>query len=205
MTLSSNNARQEVMNLKNLSDIELTGQAGLGSERAKRELLSRILPRVRKTSAWLSNNEYDRDEIIQLALVQIIQSSGSFKGESSLLFWVDRITIYTAAKLFEKRDRRKKITERVWNPELDIANIEEQAALSIMKKQLSMQLETLPKKQHIPVILHYLYGYSVSEIASITDSKINTVRGRLRNGLKKIRKQILEDPLLCEWIKRREA
>ena len=53
------------------------------------------------------------------------------------------------------------------------------------------------------MVLHYLYDYEVSEIADITESNINTVRGRLRRGLRKIREAVLADPVLQEWIEER--
>lgn len=197
-------SQKSPMSYGEVPDVRLADMADMGDEKARRELLVRVLPRVRKTVAWLCRHGDEWEDIVQLALVQILRSSGTFRGDSTLSYWADRVTVLTAARVFEKRDRRKRLADTVWQPGPEVPSVEKQAELSMMKDRLREHLRALPEKQRIPVVLHYLHGYQVSEIAEMTSVKVNTVRGRLRKGLKTIRRQMSEDPRMTDWIQKRE-
>ena len=182
------------------SELVLMHQFAAGDNAAGDEILRRIQPRVEKTACFLSVNPFEREEIVQNALIRILNSAGQFRGESSLAWWADRITVYTASKKFEKRDRRARLTEQFWSPGIEIRSIDDAVDLERMKHALQEQLATLPDDQRIALVLHYLHGYQVNEIAALTEVKLNTARGRLRMALKKIRKLVRNDPVLKEWL-----
>ncbi len=186
--------------MPNQADFELAQAASNEDVFAQKELLERLLNRVLRTVSYLAGGDDDRQDLAQLALMEIVKSAGSFRGDGKLENWADRITIQTAAKQFEKKKRRKRLSDSVWNPPIRVTNPEQEVMAVQVRKRVAMALESLSPKQRIPVVLHYLHGYEVSEIATMTKSKINTVRGRLRNGKKKLKKKILKDPSLKEWL-----
>lgn len=186
-----------------IEDAQLTQLCAQGDERATRELLSRAIPRVRKTVRFLSSSEFDREDILQNTLIAIVKSVGSFRAESSLLYWVDRVTVFTAAKALEKTNRREAILSRTWFGAQEVESAEDKIDTSRMKQRLGEILSELNPTNRIPVVLHYMHGYKVDEIAKLCDLKKNTVRGRLRNGMKVVRTKALEDPLLKHWVSRR--
>jgi len=51
-------------------------------------------------------------------------------------------------------------------------------------------LETLPPEQSKVIELAYFGGFTHSEIASMLDTPIGTVKGRMRLGLEKLRGQL---------------
>ena len=59
---------------------------------------------------------------------------------------------------------------------------------------------TLKPKYRVALTLRLALGYSVAEIADITDTPFNTVRERLRTGRKKLHRQMSKDPLLVDWL-----
>jgi RNA polymerase sigma factor (sigma-70 family) len=69
-----------------------------------------------------------------------------------------------------------------------------------VRRRLAEVIAALPKKQRIPLVLFYLHGYEIAEIAEMTGAKLNTVRGRLRYGRARIRKKVLADPDLRKWV-----
>ncbi|MNH35900.1 RNA polymerase sigma factor SigY [compost metagenome] len=42
----------------------------------------------------------------------------------------------------------------------------------------------------MPVLLKYYYGYAQEEIAAMLDIPVGTVKSRLHNGLKQLRKEL---------------
>ena len=134
-------------------------------------------------------------------MIALTHSAGSFRGESSLEYWVDRVSVQTVAKAFEKKKRRKRLRESVSVPGVESVDIEHQAALSQVREQLQYHFSLITEKQRTVVALHYLHDYEVPEIADLLDLKINAVRSRLRKGLKRLRRNILQDPCLRDWIR----
>ena len=181
-------------------DLALTARVATGDPDASRELIFRVRNRVLDTCDYLVRKN-DGADLAQLALMEVVRSAGSFRGESSLEYWVDRVTVQTAAKVFEKRDRRKRIRESTFVPGPESADVEQQAALGQIRRRLQYQLFRLSEKQRIVVVLHYLYDYEVPEMADLLGATLNAVKSRLRKGLFRLRKNILADPCLREWMR----
>jgi len=53
-------------------------------------------------------------------------------------------------------------------------------------------LETLPDEQRKTIELAYFGGFSHSQIAEMLETPIGTVKGRMRLGLEKLRRELAE-------------
>jgi RNA polymerase sigma-70 factor, ECF subfamily len=53
-------------------------------------------------------------------------------------------------------------------------------------------LETLPAEQRRTIELAYFGGFTHSQIAELLDEPIGTVKGRMRLGLEKMRREMVE-------------
>ena len=184
----------------NPDDLTLARAASKGDTPAVNKLINRVIDRVQKTISYLANGSEDAKDLVQLALVQIVRSVGTFRGDCAIEYWADRIAVQTAAKHFERKKRRKKLREAVWHPPSVFYDMEEEIALLQVRRKLAEVIGTLPAKQRIPLVLFYLHGYEIAQIAEMTGAKINTVRGRLRYGRSRIRKKVLADPTLKRWV-----
>jgi RNA polymerase sigma-70 factor (ECF subfamily) len=181
-------------------ELDLIRRAAGGDPIEQRRLLDRVMGRVRKTAAYLAGSSTEGEDLAQQVLVEVIRGAASFRGDSTLNYWVDRVTIQTAAKHFEKRDRRRKLRSEFWHPGKAELSVEDRAGRREIRVLIAAHLRELSPKQRFAIVLHYLYDYEVPEIAEMTHAKINTVRGRLRKGLKQIRQSILADHGLRDWI-----
>ena len=56
-----------------------------------------------------------------------------------------------------------------------------------------MALQRLPEKYRLPVLLHHMNGLSVPQISRILILPQTTVKGRIREGLKRLRTMLEED------------
>ncbi len=183
------------------SDLELTQAASQGDPAAKRELVTSLFDQVRRTVSYLANPTRDAEDLAQLALIQILHSAGSFRGECTLKYWADRITVRTAMKQFRKRQRREKLLLSAGEPVLPIVrDVDEDVDLRKVRVRLSELLQKLSYDRRTAVVLHHVQGYGIVEIAEMTGAPVNTVRDRLRVGRKQLKKRILNDPSLKEWV-----
>lgn len=180
-------------------DRVLVHRAAVGDEQAQRELICRFSDRVNRTCRYLIGPN-DAEDMAQNVFMQILKSAAGFRGESSLDYWVDRITIRTVAKQFKKNSRRKELVGSMWEPGPEVVSIEQQVDVRDVRHRLVYHFSSLSEKQRRAVVLHYLFGYELAEIADLLDAKVNAVRSRLRKGLAKLRRNILTDPHLRDWV-----
>ena len=186
-------------------DRELARAAAAGDRQARRVLLDRLLDRVRITVSCLNGGAADTDDLVQVSLIQILRSIGSFRGVSRLETWADRIAVRTAMRLIKSRRRRPEVAlDRVSVDQADTGpGPEGELARRQISRRLAALLGRLSPERRSVVTLCLVHEYRVSEIAEITGAPLNTVRDRLRVGRKQLRKMIAGDPVLADWMETR--
>jgi len=181
-------------------DLSLAKAVEAGSRAAQRDLVARLLDRVRTTVRYISADDRDQDDWVQLALMEILRSAGAFKAESSLETWADRITIRTTMRHLKRRRWREQVV--MLDPEVRPKDDNEpldEAGVIQMRRRLARCLGALSPDRRTTVLLRLVHGYSLEEIAEMTDTPVNTVRDRLQVGRKKLRDKIVRDPVLKYW------
>ncbi len=184
------------------SDLELTRAAAQGDAEARRLLVERLLNRIGVTVRCLAAGDPDTDDYVQLALIEILQSVGSFRGESSIEAWAERIAIRTAMRQIKVRRWRATIVTldtAQEGPSKDPSS-EDEIVRHRISERITYLLETLSPERRLVVTMRLLLGHSIAEISEITNMKFNTVRDRLRVGRKQLRGKILRDPVLKELV-----
>ena len=61
-----------------------------------------------------------------------------------------------------------------------------------LRRTLRFTLEQLPPEQRDVIELAYFYGMSHNDIATYLNTPLGTVKGRIRQGMKKLREAWLE-------------
>jgi RNA polymerase sigma-70 factor, ECF subfamily len=187
-------------------DLALVHLAGEGDVTARHKLAERLINRVRSTAFYLSAGDPEAEDYAQMAFIEILESASSFRGESSLETWAERITIRTTLRYIKRRRRRSKIV--IFDSEKEdqfVDTAETDLNRSRVSRRVTTIMGTLKPKHRIALTMRLAFGYSVAEIAEMTDTPFNTVRERLRSGRKKLSRKFEKDPLLIEWIHAKEA
>ncbi len=181
-------------------DRELARRAGDGDEAARRELAWRLLPRVRTTVHYLAAGDRDADDLVQQALVEVLRVVGTYRGDASLEYWTDRVVVRTALRRIKQRRWRETIV-RLDTEEPGAADAVQESSYERreLRRRLAVHLERLSVDRRSAVVLHWVRGYTIPEIADLTGAKVNTIRGRLRDAKRQLRKQLLKDPVLRDW------
>lgn len=184
------------------ADLALAQAAARGEQVALRALMERLIDKVRNTAAYLKGFRADAEDLAQESLVQILRSVGSFRGDCSLEYWADRITVRTTMQDIRRFRRREQISLRVHEPDPEHRGTDELTDRRRIRRRMVELMGTISEERRTALVLHHVHGYRVSEIADMTKAPINTVRDRLNKGRRQLRALIAEDDDLHAWIEK---
>lgn len=128
------------------------------------------------------HGEHDRLDAVSEAIVKAWQKQGSLKKEQYFETWLTRIVIHECINL----QRRQK---RVF----PVEEMTESAAPQTENNELRLALDALPQKLRIVMVLHYMEGYDVYEIAKALDTTKGAVCSRLSRGRSALKDLLKED------------
>ncbi len=173
-------------------DLELTmaRRAGDGDARAQAWLARRLMGRVRRIARALTATAAEADDAAQLSLMAILRSAGGYRGDASLEAWAKRVAVRTTLR-YVQRERRLRPSvslEELGEPASRVGVAPQHAAA--LSRDLRVMLESVSEAQRTALVLHHALGYSLDEIAGLTDASRNTVKSRLRLGTRALRKRI---------------
>jgi RNA polymerase sigma-70 factor (ECF subfamily) len=158
----------------------------------------RTHPIVAKTVHRLvgvSNGDFD--DIVQVAMIELLRSLNRFRGECSLDTWAATIS----ANVVYKHLRRKRIENRIFSRETAAEDLPrcsvQHPVLRGMIDQVSSHLQQMAHERAWAFILHDVHGYSLSEVARITDASEAAVQSRLVRGRRELHERIASDPDLA--------
>lgn len=178
-----------------LDDLAMARRAAEGDEAAREVVVRAVLHRVRKVANALARSPEDADDAVQEALLQVLGSLGSYRGDAPLSAWAGRLAIRHTLRLVRKERRRKQLLQVVETPEAEVAEPDEDLILQYLRDHL----RGLPERQRTALILRFALGYTLEEVAEMTATTVSTVRGRIRLGLATLRRRIRRDEFLANW------
>ena len=122
-------------------------------------------------------NEADREDAVQEALRRAWEKRGSLKNEEYLRTWVVRILLNVCHDI--RRERKRMIpAEEI--PEPGVPSGEETVDL----KECLLRLD---ERERIPILLYYLEGFDIGQIAKVLRIPQGTVKSRLHRGREQLR------------------
>lgn len=116
------------------------------------------------------------DDLAQDTFVKAYLSCDSFREDSKFLTWIYRIAYNT----FLNHRRSQQFTTGY--EEATAISGNDNADSSFRYQALYTALNRLPGKERTSVLLHYMEGYSIKEIAVITESSEDAVKQHLSRG-----------------------
>jgi len=183
------------------SDVELTGRASAGDVDAQRALVVRLMNRARATTRYLAAGHPDAEDYAQLAMIEVLQSAGSYRGDSSLESWAEKITVRTAMRQLKRRKWRAQymVFGTEYGGREEAPGVEGVARKRVLERVSALLADLKPEFRAV-MTLKLVYGHSIAEIAEMVETNEHNVRYRIRIGRKRLRKRVVNDPVLREWI-----
>ena len=116
------------------------------------------------------------DDIAQESYIKAYLSVKNLENAEKFRYWLFRIGHNT----FLSHKRSEKLT--VGYEEIRDMPSDRESDLSFRYQELHMALNRLPVKERISILLYYMEGYSIREVAGITDSSEESVRQQMSRG-----------------------
>lgn len=121
----------------------------------------------------------DRDDAVQDCLLKAWLNRKQLRDERLMQTWVIRILINECRNIQKKRNRA-----------LTLDELPERATPIGTDSELHDALMMLEEKLRLPIVLHYIEGFSVKEIAQILRWPQGTVKSRMSRGRDELKKTL---------------
>ncbi|MCO4784169.1 MAG: sigma-70 family RNA polymerase sigma factor [Candidatus Cloacimonetes bacterium] len=169
--------------MEDLSDEELVRIFNDGDNSVYEILFKRYYKKVYSLCYRFCNGDSNlAEETTQETFIQVYQSLGRFKFNSSFYTWLYRVTFNTCSIAIKKAARLR--SGPIGNHERTIQGSDStEPSVSILKKeknsQVSQAVADLPEDQKQVMILGPIMGHSYQEISDIIGESITVIKGRL--------------------------
>jgi RNA polymerase sigma-70 factor (ECF subfamily) len=182
--------------IRNLADEEAMQLVAEGNPRAFELIYDRHGGAAFSLSYRMVGNRVTAEDITQEAFLSIWRSRMRYDtARGSVRTWVLGIVHNRAIDALRRgavHDRRREALEGVEERQEAPERTDVEVARREEARSVRSALDTLPEDQRRAIELAYFGGFSHSQIAEMLDEPIGTVKGRMRLGLDKLRRQLAE-------------
>jgi RNA polymerase sigma-70 factor, ECF subfamily len=180
----------------NPEDRELVLRLQAGDLEALGLLYDRFSTHIFRTALALTADEDLAQDVLQECLLRVHQYAHSLDPNLPLAPWLYRVAVNCSHTLTRKRKRTMSLTEaifdRLFAPSHD--GPEHRAESKELSDYIYTAIQKLPEKQRVVVVLYYVNGLSVKEIAGIVNCNVATVKTRLFHARARLR-QVMDGKL----------
>ena len=142
---------------------------------------------------YMLRDEAIAEEITQDVFLALWQKASTFNPQrGSPKGWLMSIAHHRVIDHVRSAKRAKASIDRVAQDFSNLQSLyhvhtEEDAYRNLDRQEVMKALQTIPEAQRTAILLSYFEGYSQSEIATLLDQPLGTVKTRIRLGMQKLR------------------
>ena len=192
-----------------ISDDAMLARLRLGDRSVGKAFYWRVRPIVARTvRRLLGHMDQEATDLVQIALVQLIETIRRYRGECPLDAWIASVS----ANVIYKHIRRRRLERSLFLtklPRADDLDLSDRDALPSdvveareMVMRLGHHLAKINAERAWVYLLHDVEGYSLEEIAHITGTSTVSAQSRLSRGRRDLRRRIAKDPTLAILLKK---
>jgi RNA polymerase sigma-70 factor (ECF subfamily) len=187
-------------------DRALVAAVKQGDDTVASSFCARVWPAVDRTiRRLLGKNDADRDDVAQLALIELVNTIGRYRGDCSLDAWAQTITSH----VIFKHIRRRRIERRIFTDLLgdDAVSVpaspvrdEWRSSTREMLGRVAAHLDDMASERAWAFVMHDILGYDLREIAEMTESSVAAAQSRLVRGRRELHERVAGDPSLVDLL-----
>lgn len=136
-----------------------------------------------RTGIMILGNPQDVEDVLQEVMIKVLQKMPEFHDREHEKAWLLRVTINLCKDMLRFRFRHQYI--QIEELEIEAENTDD--------KQILREIMTLPARWRIVLLLHYVEGYSLKEIADILAVSENAVKKRMQRAKAGLKKKLQGD------------
>lgn len=185
-----------------LSDADLVPLAKIGDESAIRTIVQRHNQRLFRTARAVVRNDWEAEDVVQVAYTKAFTNLAAFRGEAQLSTWLTRITLNEALGRVRARKNTTGLEEidmQTMAPggevlqfpsSLSATDPESELSRSQARHLLENAVDELPDDFRAVFVLRDVEGMSTDEAASYLGIRPETAKTRLHRARKMMRQSI---------------
>jgi RNA polymerase sigma-70 factor (ECF subfamily) len=183
-----------------LEEQELTARCVAGNMAAQRELFARERRRVVSRLFRIIGSSDNLDDVIQEVFFSVFRNLHTFRGESSLSLWIDRIAVRAAFAHIRRRRGR----EQFERTQAVIAAGQESAERQVLAREATRRLygalDALEPNQRVALMLHTVEGRTIRQIARQTGCTVVATKARIWRARRALKLQAFGNASLAEYV-----
>lgn len=134
-----------------------------------------------RTGIMILGNPQDVEDVLQEVMLKVLQKAPVFRDKEHEKAWLLRVTMNLCKDMLRYRHRRQYLPIDELALEADTED-----------KELLQEIAALPPKWKMVLLLHYVEGYSLKEIAGILSVSENAVKKRMQRAKKGLKERIMK-------------
>lgn len=155
------------------TDVELIGRTRRGDRAAAQRLTERHRRRVTQTAYQALGNVDDANDVAQETLMVALQTLSDLREPAKFPAWLRQLTLSRCIDY-----RRRRGTRRLGEPITMLNEVGEETDFA-ERLAVRQSIAHLSETHRTTLLLHYVGGWSLSEVAELLTVPLNTVRSRL--------------------------
>ena len=145
-------------------------------------------------SSAITKDPSHAEEIVVDTFARAYRALARLEPEGSLRPWLYRVAVNLS---YNRRPRKGLLISTIEDAAEDLLQSEERspssmAELAELRGVVLAAVDTLGPKHRIVVVLHYLNGLNLAEIAQVVDCPVGTVKSRMFHARVKLQEHALE-------------
>jgi RNA polymerase sigma factor (sigma-70 family) len=172
-----------------LADQELLRRFVLAKDELAFEMMVRRHgPMVLSVCRHLVHDGHTAEDAFQATFLVLVRKAGSIRKPGQLSSWLYGVAYRVATHARAQTERRRR--KETQGLEMEPASPPLQDRVVDVQPVLYQELERLPQKYRLPMVLCYLQGKTNEEAANTLACPIGTVKGRLARAREMLRKRL---------------
>jgi RNA polymerase sigma factor (sigma-70 family) len=164
----------------------LAKRAAAGDLRALYDLLADIRPEVLRHCSRVLPHPMDSEEACQDTLLAVSRRIGTFEGRSSFSTWLYQVT--SNASLDTYRRLKREASRRTPGSFSQISSADRTSVIAGTRIDLLDAFEQVDDRVSEPIMLRDVLGLEYSEIATLLDIPVGTVKSRIHDGRQQLQR-----------------
>lgn len=180
--------------MSDLTDAQLVEQLRENDFDALGLLFDRYYPQVYRTAMAITRDNAVAEDIAQDCFLKLHQYANRIDTSLPLAPWLYRVTVNLSYTWISRRKKRRisleALVDQLMSPSWHAPD--HMAEQGETQQQVRQAISELHFNQRVVIVLHYLSGLSLEEIAEILDCPVGTVKSRLYYARENLRRRLGE-------------
>jgi RNA polymerase sigma-70 factor (ECF subfamily) len=168
-----------------------------GDTAALAELYEKYQTPIFRTALAITRDQGAAEDILQECFIRLLTHADRVRTDAPVGPWLYRVAINLSCDWVHHRQRWPNLFSKLvgrWTPPLRVEWAVEEREI---QEKVREAIRSLPLPQQVVIVLYYLEGLSLKEIAEILEVPEGTVKSRLHYGREALKER------LAEWRPRR--